>query len=172
MKKEALLILFVFAFVAFAAGQDVQIKDQKAFFYAYLECTGSYSQISAKIGEFMGEFFGQGLGSFTGVMALYFNMPGEVPEAELKWRVGMPIGKEAEPAAPLRKDVFDFPKVASYLYVGPYEKVGEAYGKVMAYIEQNGWKIAGPPMEMYLNNPMSVPPEKLETEIIIPVEKK
>ena len=172
MRKTILSVLVVLACVAFGFGQDVQIKDQTTFFYAFLECTGPYSQISAKIGEFLGAYFGQGLGAFTGVMALYFNGPGEVPEAELKWRIGMPIGKETEPAAPLGKDVFDFPKVASYLYVGPYEKVGEAYAKIMAYLDQNGWKIAGPALETYLNNPQEVAPEKLETEIILPVEKK
>jgi effector-binding domain-containing protein len=172
MKKTALSVLVVLACVAFGFGQDVQIKDQTPFVYAYLECTGSYSQISAKIGEFLGDYFSQGLGPFTGVMALYLNGPGEVPEAELKWRIGMPIAADASPAAPLQKGEFSYPKVASYLYVGPYEKVGEAYTKVMTYLDQNGWKLAGPAMETYLNNPMSVPPEKLETEIILPVEKK
>ncbi len=172
MRKTALAVLIVLVCAAFGSGQDVQIKDQKAFFYTYLECTGSYNQISAKIGEFLEAYFGQGLGPFSGLMALYFNSPGEVPEADLKWRIGMSIGKETEPAAPLRKDVFDFPKVAKYLHVGPYDKVGEAYSKIMAYLDQNGWKAAGPAMETYLNNPMEVAPEKLETEIILPVEKK
>jgi len=172
MRKTILSVLVVLACVAFGFGQDVQIKDQTTFFYAFLECTGSYSLIPAKIGEFMGAYFGQGLGAFTGVMAFYFNAPGEVPEAELRWRIGMPIDKGAEPAAPLGKDVFDFPKIASYLYVGPYEKVGEVYTKIMAWLDQNDWKMVGPAMEIYLNNPMEVAPEKLETEIILPVEKK
>ncbi|HQF99324.1 MAG TPA: GyrI-like domain-containing protein, partial [Candidatus Aminicenantes bacterium] len=98
--------------------------------------------------------------------------PGEVPEAELKWRIGMPIGRDITPREPLRKDDFAYPKVASYLHVGPYEKVGEAYQKAGAYLERNGWKAAGPPVEFYLNNPEEVPPENLETEILIPVEKK
>jgi len=172
MKKVFAWLLVITAYAAFGFGQDVQIKDQKAFFYAYLECTGPYTQMSAKIGEFMQAYFGQGLGSFSGVMTVYINAPGQVPEAELKWRIGTPIGKETEPKAPLKKDVFDFPKVAVGLHVGPYEKVHETYAKIQGYIAQNGWQIAGPPLEMYLNNPQDTPPEKLQTEITIPVMKK
>ena len=172
MKKTVLFILLAAAGAGFGLGQDVVVKDQTPFVYAYIECTGSYSLISAKIGEFMNEYFSQGLGSFTGVMAMYLNAPGEVPEAELKWRIGMPIGADVTPQEPLRKDEFAYPKVASCLHVGPYDKVGEAYQKIGAYLERNGWKAAGPPVEFYLNDPGQVPPEKLETEILIPVEKK
>src|SRR4030042_1159481 len=112
MKKTFALLLAVAVCGALAFGQDVLIKDQKAFFYAYLECTGPYSQMQAKIGEFLEEYFSQNLGPFTGLIALYLNAPGQVPEAELKWRFGIPISKETEPKAPLQKDVFDHPKVA------------------------------------------------------------
>jgi AraC family transcriptional regulator len=172
MKKTTLSLLFVFALAAFGLGQEVQFKDQNPFAYAYLECTGPYSQMSAKIGEFMNAYMSQGLGSFSGIMAVYLNMPAQVPEAELKWRIGMPIGKEAVPAAPLQKAEFNYAKVAVATHVGPYERVHETYAKMMAYLEKNGWKIVGPPYEMYLDNPEEVAPEKLRTEITMPVEKK
>jgi len=172
MKKTCFGLLIAFVLTVVGFGQDVQIKDQKAFFYAYLECTGPYSQIQAKIGEFMQAYMSQGLGSFSGLMALYFNAPGQVPEAQLKWRIGSPIGKDAEPAAPLKKDVFDYPKVAFCLHVGPYEKVAGTYAKLTAFMEKNGWKPAGPGMEIYLDDPQSTAPDKLRTEIYMPVVKK
>lgn len=172
MKKAFALLLAVAVCGALALGQDVLIKDQRAFFYAYLECTGPYSQMQAKIAEFMEEYFSQNLGPFTGLITLYLNAPGQVPEAGLKWRIGVPISKEAQPAAPLQKDVFDHPQVAFALHVGPYEKIGETYAKISAFIDQNGWRISGPSMEMYLDNPEETPAEKLRTEISIPVVKK
>ncbi len=172
MKKATVVLIIIAAWASLGFGQDVQIKDQKAFFYAYLECTGSYTQMQAKIGEFMGAYFSQGLGSFTGLMSVYYNSPGQVPEAELRWRIGMPIGKEAEPSAPLKKDVFDHPKVAYALHVGPYEKVSETYARVSAFIAQNGWQVIGPALEIYLDNPAETAPEKLRTEILFPVAKK
>ncbi len=172
MKKAFVLLLVIAACGALALGQEVRIKDQKPFFYAYLECTGPYSQMQTKIGEFLEEYFGQGLGPFTGLIALYLNAPGQVPEAELKWRIGIPIAKEAQPVAPLQKDVFDHPQVAFALHVGPYEKIGETYAKISAFIDQNGWRMSGPAMEMYLDNPEETPADKLRTEISIPVVKK
>lgn len=171
--RKAFACLFVITVCgAFAFGQDVRIKDQKAFFYAYLECSGPYAQMQAKIGEFMAAYFSQNLGPITGLIALYLNAPDQVPEAELKWRIGAPIGKETEPAAPLQKDVFDHPQVAYALYIGPYDKISETYGKISAYIDQNGWRMSGPPMEMYLDNPEETAPEELRTEIFLPVVKK
>ncbi|MCX6566760.1 MAG: GyrI-like domain-containing protein [Candidatus Aminicenantes bacterium] len=172
MKKAAFAVLVVSACVAFGFGQDVQIKDQMPFVYAYLECSGSFSQISGKIGEFMNAYFGQGLNPSEALFAIYFNTPGQVPEAELKWLIGMPVSADVTPAAPLQKGEFKYPKVASCIHIGPYEKVGETYAKMMAYISQNGWNIAGPAMEWYLDNPMAVAPENLRTEVILPVEKK
>jgi len=173
MKKMILSVLVVLAGAALCFGQDVQIQGQSPITYAGLECTGSYSQISAKIGDFMGAFFGQGLAPAGGVFTIYFNGPGPgVSEADLKWVIGMPISPASSPAAPLVKGEYNYPKVAFCLHVGPYEKVGETYAKITAYIDQNGWKSAGPAMETYLDNPQEVAPEKLRTEIIIPVEKK
>ena len=172
MKKTVLSVLVVLVCAAFSFGQDVQIKDQTPFTYAYLECSGSFSQISGKIGEFMTAYFSQGLNPSGALLAIYFNTPDQVPEAELKWLIGMPVSTDVTPAAPLQKGEFKHPKVASCIHVGPYDKAAETYVKMTAYLELNGWKIAGPAMEWYLDNPMSVAPENLRTEIILPVEKK
>ena len=76
-------------------------------------------------------------------------------------------------AAPLLKGECKATKMAVYLYVGPYEKVGDAYTKLFQFIDQNGFQAAGPTMEKYLDmNPDAVKPEERRTEINIPVEKK
>jgi AraC family transcriptional regulator len=122
--------------------------------------------------EFMGAFFKQGLKPAGGPFAIYFNNPGQVPEAELKWLIGMPIAPAAAPVDPLKKGEFNHPKVAVCVHVGPYDKVGETYAKMIAFIDQNGWKVSGPPMEKYIDNPQMVAPDKLRTELVLPVEKK
>jgi AraC family transcriptional regulator len=42
----------------------------------------------------------------------------------------------------------------------------------MEYKFKNGYKIAGPSMELYLNDPMEVPESEILTEIQQPVTKK
>ena len=171
MKKAAFSILTILACVSLAFGQDVQIKDQAAYSYAYLDCVGPFQQIAPKMAEFMGAFFEQNLKAAGGPFAIYFDMPGKVPEAELKWLIGMPIAPEASPAQPLKKGEYKFSKVAVCLHVGPYDKIGETFTKLLTYVNQNGWKVIGPAMEKYLNNPQMVTPDKLQTEIVLPVEK-
>lgn len=173
MKKIIFAFILIAAQAAWVSGQDVQIKDSTPFTYAYLECRGSYQQIPAKIGLFMQEFFKQKLMPIGNFFGTYLNSPGEIKEEDLLWRLGFPIAGEETVAAPLQKGKCQATKIAVYLYVGPYEKVAEAYAKIFEFIEKNGYKQAGPIMENYLDmNPDAVKPEDLRTEINLPVEKK
>lgn len=172
MKKAIAAILVIAACAALGNAQDVQIKDQTPFAYAYLDCAGSFQQIPAKIMEFMGAFFKQGLRPAGDLFAMYFNSPQAVPEAELKWLIGMPVAAGAAPVEPLKKGEFTHPKVAVCLHIGPYDKVAATYAKLTAYLDETGWKPAGPALEYYLDNPQTTAPDKLRTEIVWPVEKK
>lgn len=173
MKKTLFVFVWIALWTVSLSGQEVVIQDTAPFTYAYLECSGSYQQIPAKIAIFMQEFFKQNLMPAGNFFGLYLNSPGQVKEEELQWRLGFPIASEAAVAAPLQKSEFKFSKIAVYLYVGPYEKVGDAYGKIFAFIDQNGYKATGPTMEKYLDmNPEAVKPEERKTEINLPVEKK
>ena len=173
MRKALPCFILVLAGAAASFGQGIEVRDLEPITYAGLDCAGPYSMISAKITEFMGAFFGQGLTPTGGMLTIYHNRPGPgVSENDLKWTIGMPISPAAAPAAPLVKGVFNYPKVAYCLYVGPYEKIYQPYAEMAAYIETKGLKVAGPVMEIYLNNPQNVAPEQLRTEIYMPVEKK
>lgn len=173
MKKTLFFFVLIAIWAITLSGQEVVIQDTAPFTYAYLECQGSYQQIPAKIAIFMQEFFKQNLMPAGNFFGLYLNSPGQVKEEELQWRLGFPIAGETEVTAPLQKGEFNFTKIAVYLYVGLYEKVGDAYDKMFKFIDQNGFKAAGPTMEKYLDmNPEAVKPEERRTEINIPVEKK
>ena len=153
--------------------RQAELRDITAFSYAYLECRGPYTQISAKINEFMGLFFKQGLVPTGGFFAMYLNAPDQVHEEDLLWRLGFPVSADAAVIEPLRKDEFNYSKAVVYLYVGPYENIRYAYGKIAAFCDMNGYKAAGPSLEKYLDmNPQAVKPEDLRTEVLLPVEKK
>jgi effector-binding domain-containing protein len=173
MKKSIFALLAIAVLAAWLHGQEVVIKDAAPFTYAYLEAKGSYEQIPDKINEFMGLLFQQGLKPLGNFFGMYLNSPGEVKEDELLWRLGFPVAADAASAAPLRKGECRATSMAVYLYVGPYEKAGVAYGMIMEFIDRSGYKVSGPAMEKYLDmDPSAVKPEELRTEINIPVEKK
>lgn len=173
MKKTIFSLILIAVLAGWLQSQEVQIKDTTPFTYAYLECSGSYQQIPEKVNAFMGEFFKQNLMPAGNFFAMYLNAPGQAKEEELLWRLGFPVPADAVVAAPLLKGESKATRIAFYLHVGPYDKVGAAYIKVFEFIEKNGYKTAGPPLEKYLDmDPTAVKPEDLRTEINLPVEKK
>jgi effector-binding domain-containing protein/ribosome-associated toxin RatA of RatAB toxin-antitoxin module len=55
-------------------------------------------------------------------------------------------------------------------YKGSYEKLQMVYDAIMKYVEYNGFEIAGPSWEQYLNKPDEVIPEELLTDIYFPIK--
>jgi effector-binding domain-containing protein len=62
--------------------------------------------------------------------------------------------------------------MACIVHQGSYETVGGTYGQLMAWIEVNGYRMAGPVREVYVRGPESGgDPSTYVTEIQLPVEK-
>jgi DNA-binding transcriptional MerR regulator/effector-binding domain-containing protein len=61
-------------------------------------------------------------------------------------------------------------EVAVIVHVGPFATVGEAYQALAAWIGQHGYRMSGPPREIYLTAPTDPGPPV--TEIRWPVEKE
>ncbi|MHA1275169.1 MAG: MerR family transcriptional regulator [Promethearchaeota archaeon] len=61
-------------------------------------------------------------------------------------------------------------EVISVIYTGPYENLNLGYQKVFDYALKNKLKIQGLSREIYLNNPQDTEPDKLMTEIQLPIE--
>ena len=63
-------------------------------------------------------------------------------------------------------------EMACTVYQGPYGAIGEAYNRLMAWIETNCYRITGPCREAYVRGPESGDdPSTYVTEVQIPVEK-
>lgn len=60
-------------------------------------------------------------------------------------------------------------RVASTIHRGPYDEISPAYHTVTGWMAERGHQAAGPPRELYLNDPRSVAPEELLTEVQWPV---
>lgn len=60
--------------------------------------------------------------------------------------------------------------VASTVHRGPYDEISPAYHTTAGWIHEHGHQIQGPPRELYLNDPQSVAPEDLLTEVQFPID--
>lgn len=66
---------------------------------------------------------------------------------------------------------YDIPAatVASTMHRGPYTEIGPAYEAIATWMSEHGHEPAGPPREIYLNDPAQTPPEELLTEVQFPL---
>ena len=65
--------------------------------------------------------------------------------------------------------------VAYASHQGSYEALPKVFQEVMAWIQQEGLQVAGPPMGIYYNDPQTVAPEDLRWEVqwpIVPLKGK
>ena len=61
---------------------------------------------------------------------------------------------------------------AAVRHRGPYDKLHLAYGALCAWLgEHTEYRICGPAMDRYLNEPHGTPPGDLETGVLFPVER-
>jgi effector-binding domain-containing protein len=56
-------------------------------------------------------------------------------------------------------------RVASLIHKGSYETIGPAYAKLYDYVVRSELELSGPMMDVYLNDPNTVEPDEILTEI-------
>jgi effector-binding domain-containing protein len=61
-------------------------------------------------------------------------------------------------------------RVASLVHKGSYETIGPAYAKLYEYVVRSGLELSGPMMDVYLNDPNTVEPDEILTEIQVSVK--
>lgn len=61
-------------------------------------------------------------------------------------------------------------RFAAALHIGPYEEIALTVHGVLAWFGDYGHTPAGPVREVYLDDPATTPPERLETRVMIRVE--
>lgn len=168
-----LTIISLFIIAAVFSKDVIEIREQAPFTYACLDCSGPSSQTQPQIVQFINAFYQQKLMPAGKLFFLYYDYPGEVDSADnVRWAVCIPINETASVSAPLKKCKFDYSKVAYCLCLGPYEKSGAAYFEMLKFIEENGYKPAGPTLQSHLDDPNKSEPEKLRTEMMIPITEK
>jgi effector-binding domain-containing protein len=103
--------------------------------------------------------------------AVYYSSPEEMARGEIQFEVGVPFVGEAQEGDNVQIKSFPAQNVLSVIHKGPYNQIAPAYAALMEYATRNGFEVIGPPMELWLTNPMEVAESELLTEIRFPVTK-
>ena len=134
-------------------------------------------RMTAPVGDLpriMGDVFGE-LGSYMGrkgidfagpPYALYRNMDMEALDVEM----GFPVNREDIGEGRIKPGELPAGTIATALHTGPYSRLEETYGALMAYVGEKGKSAEEWMYEFYLNSPGEVEPEELQTEICFPLK--
>ena len=141
----------------------------------YIRLSGDYSSLEfgntwKKLWGFVKEFklFSAGIEH----ICIYYDDPKVTETEKLRTDVCLVIPKKAEPKGEIGVKELKAGKFLKVLYQGPYNYLGQVYDEIYSkYIPEGGYKLRdGFCFEKYINNPERTEPEKLKTEIYVPVE--
>lgn len=104
-------------------------------------------------------------------ICIYHDDPKVTESGKLRTDVCLVINKQVSPKGEIGVKTIRGGRYVVYTYEGPYENLGSVYDTIYGkYIPEGGYAIDQKPgFEKYLNSPEDTAPEKLLTEIYVPV---
>jgi effector-binding domain-containing protein len=139
----------------------------------------SHKGAVAAIGDDMGRLIGEllewvtkeGLQTAGPPFAVYHSSPEEMARGVIQFEVGIAFVGEVQEGGNIHIKTFPAQNVLSAIHKGPYSQIAPVYAALMEYATKNGYEVIGPPMELWLTNPMEVAESELLTEVRFPVAK-
>jgi len=120
------------------------------------------STLGAAYGAVMGYMAQMGEQPTGAPFVAYHNMDMQ----DLDVEIGFVVARELPGRGDIQASEIPGGKVATCLYVGPYEEIEQPYNALGQWMGQHGYEASGVAYEMYLNDPGETPPEELQTQIV------
>jgi effector-binding domain-containing protein len=151
--------------------QEVAVKSIPAQAVASVRDTIALGDLGQLFGELFGYLGQRGIAPTGAPVGIYHSH--EFSESAMDVEVAAPVA--AEPPSAGRVSGRTLPAVnemACVVHQGGYDTIGGTYGQVMAWIEANGYQVAGPTREVYIQGPESGDDASTYiTEVQVPVVK-
>jgi len=154
---------------------DVKIKDINSMTVAFINVKGDFSQIPMTFQKLYGWIAQKGYEPIGPSIAIYYNIPGEVPGDQLSWELRSQLSDDVSEVGPdadgLGVKKLGAIKMATTIYKGPYENIEPVYVALNAWVATNNYEVIGPVEELYYNDPR-ISGEEPITEIRLPIRKR
>lgn len=134
----------------------------------YLEHMGSYDKLAPLFGQLEDLAAKKGLSGK--IMSMYYDDPATVPAERLRSEIGIMIPYGFMPDSGYSVQEIPARKVVYALLKGPYTEIVKEYPYIIKWMEEKGYKMDRPVIEIYLVGGPNVPPEQLVTEVQFPIE--
>ncbi|MCA8960507.1 MAG: GyrI-like domain-containing protein [Planctomycetes bacterium] len=154
---------------------NVTIQRVEPIRVAGMRHIGPYPEAGPVFQKMFGWAGARGLfGPETRCLGVFHDNPRDVPAERLRSDACVEVGPEvtADPAAGVEIAEIAGGDYATTIFEGPYEDLETAYDYLYCeWAEQSEREVDDrPSFEIYLNSPMDTPPEKLRTEIFVPLK--
>ena len=153
----------------------VKLESRKATKLAYIKHQGPYDKVPwedyikrlygwAKAQEVMPGFY---------PMAIYFDSPQEVPAEKLRSHIGITFKGNGKGEGGVKTRKIPSMTVATIPHKGPATELKKTYQKLFEWLEKKGYRMCGPPHEIYSKKPRTVRSVTiLYAKIMIPIKKR
>ncbi len=151
-----------------------KIKELEEKTALYIRQTGSYSSLDFESAytQLWGCVKEQKLFSAgTEHICVYYDDPKVTESEKLRTDICLVIKKPAVPQGEIGVKTISGGKYAVFLYQGSYDKLGMVYDTIFGHwLPESGCTLRDAPcFEKYISNPKVTAPEKLKTEIYVPI---
>jgi DNA-binding transcriptional MerR regulator len=136
------------------SSQEVAIKQVPAQIVASVRDTIPVSNLAPLFNEVFGYLAQVRVNPLGPPMGIYHDQEFNPEAADME--VAVPVGAAVPEGGRVRS--YELPAVeemACVVHQGAYDSIGGTYGQLMAWVEQHGYRIAGPVREVYLRGPES-----------------
>ncbi|MGB3905230.1 MAG: MerR family transcriptional regulator [Anaerolineae bacterium] len=153
--------------------QEVVLKKVPAMLIAsvrdVISTYGDISQLYSEVFKYTGRRRARPAGP---ALSIYYDEG--YREQDIDVAAAVPVSKELPSGDRVKvRELAAVEEMACIVHKGSYDTMGEAYNKLLAWIEANGYRICGPNREVYIKGPgLLTKPSKYVTELQIPVEKE
>jgi effector-binding domain-containing protein len=135
------------------------------------EVIPGYQDMGAHFGEILAHLGTNRIAPTGPAFAIYYDEG--YKEKDIHVESAVPVGSGTPSGARVKvRELPGVAQVASLTLQGSYEGLSDAYGRLLGWIQAQGYRIVGPNREIYLQGPGPdyEPPEYL-TELQFPVQK-
>ncbi len=99
--------------------------------------------------------------------AIYYNQDMN----DLDIEAGFPVTEPVEGNEEITSGMLPGGKMVTGIHLGPYEQVAESWEAISIFAEEQGFETETYGIEFYLNDPTTVPPEEIQTQIVLPIKQ-
>lgn len=151
---------------------EVKIEKLEAQKVAFVRHVGPYNECEHAWGKLCSWAGPKGLlTSETKYLGLCYDDPEVTPKDKIRYDACITVGANVEPENYVDIQEVEAGEYAVTLHKGPFEKLAQTYAELFGKWLANSGREAkhAPSIELYLNDPKTTSPEKLEILIQIPL---